>query len=103
MAYRLIVTQSAEADLTSIVAYLVSELYNPDAAANLLDEIEKRYAVLEENPFLYARCTHPLLLPGEYRKVVIGSYLLIYHVEEFSGVVYVDRFFNELQDYADKL
>ena len=103
MAYKLIVTQSAEDDLAAIIEYIVKQLCNPDAAVKLLDEIDKRYDVLEENPYIYARCVHPLLEAGEYRKIVIGSYLLVFRVDEGNHTVFVNRIFNELQDYFDKL
>ena len=103
MAYRLIVTDSAEADLDSILAYLTGKLSNAEAAFNLSNRIEGCYDALEENPYLYSQCTHPILQLAGYRKAVVGSYLLIYHIDDGERLVYVDRFFSELQDYADKL
>lgn len=103
MAYKLTITQRAEADLDGILRYIVEELDNREAAANLLDEIEKRYDLLERNPMIYALCDQPLLRCGGYRKVVVGRYLMICHVDERQRLVYVDRFFHDLQDYADKL
>ena len=103
MAYKLTITRSAEADLDGILQYVAVELHNPEAAANLLDEITKRYELLERNPLIYPLCEQPLLRGGGYRKVVVGRYLMFCHVDERQHVVYVDRFFHDLQDYADKL
>ena len=103
MAFELIITRSAESDLEGILAYLTAELHNPAAAARLLDRVEECYDALEENPRIYPTCTQPLLRPGGYRKAVLGAYLMIYHVDLSVSRVYVDRFFHELQDYADKL
>ncbi len=101
MTCELIVTRRAEADLEGIVGYLVEKLANPRAAAALLDEIEARYDQMERNPLVYPCCRQKLLAAGGYRKVVIGRYLLIYHVD--GSRVCVDRFFHDLQDYADKV
>ena len=103
MAFELIITRSAEADLEGILAYLTAELHNPAAAAQLLDRVEECYDALEARPLMYPLCAQPLLRPGGYRKAVLGAYLMVYHVDPSASRVYVDRFFHELQDYADKL
>lgn len=103
MAYKLTVTEKAEADLDGILRYIAVELDNREAAAKLLDEIGERYALLERNPLLYALCDQPLLRRGGYRKVIVGRYLMICHVDEQRREVFIDRFFHDLQDYADKL
>lgn len=103
MAYKLIITQRAEKDLDKIIGYIALELCNPDAAAHLADEIEKRYSMLESMPLMYPECSQPLLRISHYRKVPIGNYLLIFRIDEEKGIVYVERFFSNLEDYADKL
>ena len=65
--------------------------------------IERHYDALEDNPYLYAPCAQPLLRRGGYRRIAINVYLLFYRVDEAQRIVYVERFFSELQDYADKL
>lgn len=103
MAYKLIITQKAEADLDTIIGYITGKLCNAEAAATLLDEIESRYNALEENPHLYPLCVQPLLRRGEYRMIPIGGYLLFFRIDEARSIVYVERYFSRLQDYADKL
>ena len=103
MAYKLLVTQKAEDDLDNIIGYITGKLCNTEAAGALLDEIEGHYDALEDNPYLYALCAQPLLRRGEYRKIAINGYLLFYRMDEARKLVYVERFFSELQDYADKL
>ena len=49
MAYKVIITASAESDLEDIVTYVAEDLDNLPAAAKLLDEIEERYTKLAEN------------------------------------------------------
>ena len=103
MAYKLVITRRAEEDLDDIIGYIVLELCNPDAAAHLADEVGKRYDLLENNPHIYAECSQPILRASHYRKAVIGGYLLIYRIDENQKTVYVERFFSDLEDYADKL
>lgn len=96
MAYKLLITASAEQDLDGVVVYIIRDLDNLPAAAKLLDEVEERYANLEENPFLYEPCRDARLKMSGYRKVVVGRYAMIYRVDQKRQVVYVERFFSEL-------
>lgn len=54
--YKLVVSELAHRDLDDIVSYIAIELGNPIAAANFLDEVEKCYSHLKNNPFIYERC-----------------------------------------------
>ena len=103
MAYRLLITEKAEADLDGILQYLMMKLANPEAAATLLDAIEAVYQRLTERPAIYALCQHPLLKPMGYRKAVIRGYLMIYRLDTVAQTVYIERFFSDLEDYANKI
>lgn len=103
MAYKLQITDKAEQDLDGILGYIVTELCNLEAALHLTDEIERHYDLLLQNPYLHAECQQPLLRELHSRKVVIGGYLMLYRVDEPSGIIYIERFFSDLQDYATKL
>ena len=61
------------------------------------------YTRLEKTPFLYALCQHKLLSRRGYRKAFIRGYLLIYRVDEVQGVVYIERFFSDMEDFEQKL
>ena len=99
MVYNVQITASAEKDLDEILAYIVEELSNPQAAEHLLDEITKTFHVLAENPMIYPACTQPLL--QRFRKVVVMRYVIIYRVDDTT--VYVERLFSQLEDYVHKL
>lgn len=101
MAYKILITEKAEQDLDGIIQYLVGKLCNPDAAIHLLDAVEQLYGRLSETPFMYALCSHSLLSDREYRKAVLGGYLMLYRVEE--NTVFVERYFSDLEDYIQRL
>ncbi len=94
---------SADRDLDAILAYLINELCNPQAAEGLLDEIESAYDTLEENPEAFELCRDQRLAELEYRKVRVGSYLLIYWYDSELDEVNVLRFFHESQNYLEML
>jgi Plasmid stabilization system protein len=103
MGYNLKITHRAEQDIDAILTYIMIDLQNTEAALHLADEVEKRYNLLIENPYLYEECQQPLLRQMHYRKIVIGSYLLIYRINKDTDTVYIERFFSEMQNYASKL
>lgn len=103
MAYKLIVTAHAEADIDEHIGYIVEELHNPKAASDLLDAVEKHYDQLEENPYVYAVCQQTLLKVREYRKVIINGYIMIFRIDDERKTVIIERFFSRLEDYASKL
>jgi len=103
MGYKLQVTRAAEEDLDAIFTYMMVELQNAEAAIHFADLVDEHYDKLMDNPFIYEECRQPLLKQAHYRKVVIGSYLLIYRIDHENHRVYVERFFSSMQDYASKL
>ena len=49
MKYKLAITERAEELLDNILYYIINQLKNPQAAGNLIDEIEHVYVNLEHN------------------------------------------------------
>ncbi len=105
MRYDLLITKRAEELLDSILSYIMKQLQNPQAAANLLDNIEYIYHNLQQNPRMYVCLDDEPLKEKKYRKVTIPyyNYLIIYRVDEETHRVYVLGFFHELESYINKL
>jgi len=98
--YRLVVSEFAHSDLDNIVSYIAIQLANFIAATNFLDEVDKCYVHLKNNPFVYERCHDSFLEKKGYRKATIKNYVLVYMVEEMTKTVIVHRFFYGAQDYV---
>ena len=99
MAYNLIITKNADAELDDIVRYIADHLDNPKAASGFLDSVEAAYDRLTDNPRLYQLCINLALEKSDYRKVVIGNYVMINRVDEERESVYILHFFYGRQDY----
>jgi plasmid stabilization system protein ParE len=97
--YKLVISEVAHKDLDDIVSYILVELANPMAAANFLDKVEECYGYLKSNPLIYERCNDALLGKEGFRKAAIKNYILVYKVDEKTGVVNIYRFFYGAQDY----
>lgn len=96
---KLLVSPAANRDLDSILSYLINELCNPQAAGNLLDEVESAYTALVENPEAFEMCRDQRLAELEYRKVQVGNYLMICQYDSKLDEINVLRFFHESQNY----
>ena len=99
--YRLVVSELAHSDLDNIISYIAVQLANPLAAATFLDEVEKCYGYLKNNPFIYERCHDAFLEKEAYRKATIKNYVLVYKVDETAKAVIIYRFFYGAQDYIN--
>ena len=96
---KLLVSPAADRDLDSILSCLINELCNPQAAGNLLDEVESAYDALVENPEAFETCRDQRLAKQDYRKIQVGNYLLIYQYDTELDEINVLRFFHESQNY----
>lgn len=92
-------TELAQNDLDGIVDYIARHLANPIAAGNFLDEVDKCYSYLREDPFIYAKSSDAQLEKEGYRKATIKNYLLMFKVNESEKTVIIYRFFYGAQDY----
>lgn len=96
---KLNISKSAHQDLERIVSYIIVKLASPMAATHFLDQIEKSYDYLKNNPYMYAKCQNIRLEKEGYRKIPIKNYLLVYKVTEEDKIVNILRFFYGPQDY----
>ena len=103
MAYNLVVTEKAEDLLDNHIYHLIYRLKNDQAAAHLLDCIDRIYERLEENPFQFPGSTDVNLIRIGYREAVLTEmdYVIIFRVEESS--VYVVGIFPQLENYRKKV
>lgn len=98
--YKLNIMPAATQDQDSALEYIAETLQNPTAAVSLLDEIDKCYDTLEENPFLYGFCQDPQLRALGCRRAIIKKYILIFKVDETMQIVHILRFVYGPSDYA---
>jgi len=103
MAYKLIVSADAHRDIDDITRYIAHEICNLPAAISFLDDVEKSYRFIVENPYMYGLCADKRLQKEGYRKVPIKNYLVIYRVDEEKKRVSVVRVIYGRRDYAKLL
>ncbi len=103
MAYNLIITARADELIDDSVCYLIDKLKNPDAAAHLLNGIDKIYDRLEENPFQFPESFDDYLKRRNYREALVTemSYRIVFRVEDSD--VYIVGLFHELENHKAKI
>ena len=97
--YRLAFLPIARRDMTEIARYVSRELCNPLAAATLADEMMS--AAERLTGFPYANAIHQTLRPlkNEYRKLIVGNYILLYWIDEKGKQVTIARVIYARRDY----
>lgn len=90
MGYNLIITPSADKDLSDIIEYMSNDLSNPNAAKRFYEKVEKSYDNLEEFPCMYSLCELPEF-SDNHRKIIIDDYVIVYKFDESSGEISILR------------
>ena len=86
--YKLVYLSKADGDLREIVTYIAVELAAPAAANRFLDQLQQAISQLMIFPY-----AHPVYRgevstePLEFRRLVVGSYLVFYYVTNEEVVV----------------
>jgi len=101
MVYKLIVSKEAHLDIDGIVNYIAVKLSNVSAAICFLDDVEKSYKNIVENPFMYNFCNDVKLKNQSYRKIPIKNYLILYLVDEKLQIITVMRVFYGARNYPE--
>ena len=102
MAYEVVFDPQVVARVDEVTGYLVNEFASPTAAANFLDGLDEVVERLESLPFSYSRPIDGRLAARDYRKALVGNYVLLFRVDETSegsGVVYVTNLFHGSQNH----
>lgn len=85
--------------------YIINKLKNPQAAGNLLTEIEHVYTNLVCNPEMYAYSEDFFMKSRRYRKAVISNYdyVIIFRIDEVMNSLYIVGYFHNMELYINKL
>lgn len=103
MAYKVLITPDAEADLDRFIAYLINEKNSKQAARNVLDDFEATIQSLSLVADSLRLCDNPRLRALGYRRINFLShrYFMLYRIEKKT--VIVDAIFHGLQDYENRM
>lgn len=100
MTYEVKETESAERDIDEILSYIAVKLANIPAATAFADEIEEKYEILADNPYIYEEARDLRLKKQGYRRIPIKNYIMLYLVDDVRLEVTIARVFYGKQEYT---
>ena len=75
-------TPLALQDLDDALAYISEQLSNPQAATELLDELEHTLASVCEFPYAFSDCSVYLIFDQNIRHAMVKNYVLVFEINE---------------------
>jgi len=103
MNYRVLITAIAEDDAGDIGKYIANELHSPQAAIDLLDEIDAIIHSLKQMPKKFALVSDKRLARMGIRSIPLGKYIVFYFVDEQSKKVVITRILYGARKWAHLL
>jgi len=99
---RILYSRDFEEDLKEIIDYISDKLQNRKAVEDLLEKIFEETSRLKANPYIGIPLASLFQTSNsmDYRRIIIGNYILIYRV--LSDIV-VERVFYGRRDYIKYL
>jgi len=99
MGYKASVTESAERDIDEILSYLAVKLANPKAAGDFATSLEEKYRELASYPLMFERSCDARHAQKGYHRFMLGSYIVLYTVNEVQQEVIIARAFYGRRNY----
>ena len=76
-------------DMEDIYAYIANNLHDPNAAQNIIDEIEHAVFSLELMPERGAVRRSGIYANRDYRQLFVGNYIIVYRVKKEEKQVHI--------------
>ena len=100
--YKILRTDTADSGLRKIILS-IAENFGVETALEKLDVIEKRIALLEENPLLGTAPHYMVLKRQGYKVLVLDKDLVFYKINETEQTVIIYAIVDQRQDYLSIL
>ena len=88
-SYRVKISPQAYEELDSIYKYIATNLSNPTAAINLVNEIETAILSLDKMPYRGATRKVGIYANAGYRQLFIENYTIVYKTDEDKKLVII--------------
>ena len=103
MIYHVIISEAAEMDMKEIAGYISDELNSPQAALDLMYEIQRQILELRQMPKRFALVTNDELANRGIHLIPIKNYLVFYVVDEQTKTVNIVRIIYGRRDWISLL
>ena len=93
----------AKKDMIEISQYIGVKLSNPAAADNLAEKMVAAAENLTDMPYKCSVYISPRPLKFEYRKFLVGNYIMFYYIDEDRKIVTIARVLYAKRDFRKLL
>nr|DAN12086.1 MAG TPA: ParE toxin of type II toxin-antitoxin system, parDE [Caudoviricetes sp.] len=88
-SYGVKISPQAYEELDGIYKYIATNLSNPTAAINLVNEIETAILSLDEMPYMGATRKVGIYANAGYRQLFVENYTIVYRIDEGKKLVII--------------
>ena len=85
--------------MIEIYDYISIKLNESLAAKRLFLKINNKISHLSKNPYIYSKAGKTDRLKREYRKIVIGNYIVLYTIDSNNKKVYISHIIYGRKNY----
>ena len=100
MKYKIVIADTARADLISIVDGISELIGEIDGALEFIDKLKRHCEMLEDFPYGGCVPSDEEIAARGFRFLIYGTYLIFYTVAEDKGEVRIISVFNSKRDYT---
>lgn len=97
--YEIEFTEDARDEIRDIYEYISKNLDNEQAAKRLMRKMRENIISLAEFPELYAKIEKNDKRKRDYRRMVIGNYIVLYAVDEQRKTIYISHMYYGRKNY----
>ena len=97
--YKVIRTNIVDEQFDKILNYIANELFNVQAALDLVDEFERIIGQLEKFPHLGTEYESTTELEVQFFSRLVGNYKMLYWIDEVNEKVYISYIFHQRQNF----
>ena len=101
--YQVVISHPARQDVIDLARYIASDLSAPDAASNLVDQLEEGMKSLGNNPKRQKIVRDDYLASKGYRVLPVKNYLIFYKVFDKENRVDIIRILYKRRDWINLL
>lgn len=101
--YKISFTKDSIFEMDNIYDYITENLYNIQAAKNLMQKVENSIYTLKNMPRKYMIVKKVDELDLEYRRIVVDNFIIIYTINEYIKTVYIVHIYYSGSNYLNNI
>ena len=101
--YKIVFTSDCIREMDYIYNYITTNLYAPKTARELMKSVEQSIENLKIMPRIHSVIKKYSELDLEYRRIIIGNYIIVYTISEEEGIIYIVHMYYGGSNYLNNI